>query len=79
MLDFQLAVPIDHVGVAPEIKIHREVEIGVHAINVREEGSLRSPIGADITELAALHLDDGHGYVFALRRCVESLGHTSHA
>ena len=64
---------------APEIKIHREVEVGVHAIDVREEGSLRSPIGADVTELAALHLDDSHGYVFDLRRRVKSLSHTSHA
>src|SRR5512135_322131 len=44
MLNLELAVLVDHIGTAPKIKIHCKVEIGIHAIDVREIGSLGSPI-----------------------------------
>src|SRR6185295_11123282 len=45
MLDLELAMPVDHVRTAPEIKIHCEVEVRIHSVDVREESSLGSPIG----------------------------------
>src|ERR671923_927402 len=79
MLNGQMAILVDDIGAAPEIKIHGKVKIGLHAINIREERSLGCPVGTDVAELSAFHLENRHSHIFNLGGLLQPLRHTGHS